>query len=76
MLLKDLEPGMRGRIIGFDQSAPEYRRRLLVLGATPGTQFEVLRRAPLGDPIEIRVRGACLSVRKDEIQIMQVEAVK
>ena len=76
MLLNDLEPGMQGKIIGFDQSAPEYRRRLLVLGATPGTRFEVLRRAPLGDPIEIRVRGSCLSVRKDEIRIMQVEAVK
>ena len=51
----------------------EYRRRLLMLGATPGTPFEVVRIAPLGDPIEIRVRGSFISVRKDEAAIMEVE---
>ena len=50
----------------------EYRRRLLMLGATPGTSFEVVRIAPLGDPIEIRVRGSFISVRKDEAAIMEV----
>ena len=61
-------------IVGYDKSAPEYRRRLLMLGATPGTSFEVVRVAPLGDPVEIRVRGSFISVRKDEAAIMQVNA--
>ena len=55
MLLKELSPGTKGTIVGYDKKAPEYRRRLLMLGATPGTAFEVVRVAPLGDP----VRFAC-----------------
>lgn len=73
MLLKDLRPGDKGRIKKYSKDAVEYRRRLLMLGATPGTPFEVVRIAPLGDPIEIRVRGSFISVRKDEAAIMEVE---
>ena len=64
MLLKELSPGTKGTIVGYDKKAPEYRRRLLMLGATPGTAFEVVRVAPLGDPVEIRVRGSFISVRR------------
>ena len=73
MLLKELSPGAKGTILGYDKKAPEYRRRLLMLGATPGTPFEVVRVAPLGDPVEIRVRGGFISVRKDEADVMQVK---
>ncbi|MBQ9239947.1 MAG: ferrous iron transport protein A [Duodenibacillus sp.] len=72
MLLKDLQPGAKGKIVSYAKAAPEYRRRLLMLGATPGAQFEVVRVAPLGDPVEIRVRGSFISVRKDEAAIMEV----
>lgn len=72
MLLKDLKPGDKGSIVSYSKDAVEYRRRLLMLGATPGTSFEVVRIAPLGDPIEIRVRGSFISVRKDEAAIMEV----
>lgn len=72
MLLKDLQPGAKGTIKGYSKSAGEYRRRLLMLGATPGTAFEVVRVAPLGDPVEIRVRGSFISVRQDEAAIMEV----
>ena len=58
MFLKELPVGSKGKIIGFGKEHPEYRRRLVMLGATPGTTFEVVRIAPLGDPIEIRVRGS------------------
>lgn len=73
MLLKDIPIGGKGRIVGFGKEHPEYRRRLVMLGATPGTVFEVVRVAPLGDPIEIRVRGSAVSVRKDEAALMSVE---
>lgn len=52
MFLKELPVGSKGKIIGFGKEHPEYRRRLVMLGATPGTTFEVVRIAPLGDPIE------------------------
>ena len=69
MLLKELSPGARGRIVALRKEQPEYRRRLLMLGATPGA---VVRIAPLGDPVEIRVRGSMISVRRDEAAIMEV----
>ena len=66
MLLKDLQPGAKGTIKGYSKSAGEYRRRLLMLGATPGTAFEVVRVAPLGDPVEIHLRGYALTLRLDD----------
>ena len=69
MFLKDLNPGDKGKILSYGKEHPEYRRRLLMLGATPGAQFE----APLGDPVEIRVRGSFISVRKDEAKLLEVE---
>ncbi|MBQ8829775.1 MAG: ferrous iron transport protein A [Burkholderiaceae bacterium] len=75
MLLKDLTPGSKGRVVSFNAGLPEYRRRLLALGVLPGTQFDVTRIAPLGDPIEIKVRGSYISVRKEEIKILNVEKI-
>ena len=57
--------GQRGRVIGFDLP-PEHRQRLLEMGLTVGAEFEVVRFAPLGDPIDIKVRGYHLSLRKRE----------
>lgn len=51
------------------------RRRLLELGLLPGTHIEVVRRAPLGDPIELSLRGYRLSIRADEARAIGVERV-
>ena len=51
------------------------RRRLLELGLLPGTPIEVVRRAPLGDPIELSVRGYRLSIRADEARAIAVERI-
>lgn len=72
MLLKDLNVGCKAKIINFRESSPEYRRRLVMLGATPGTELEIVRIAPLGDPIEIRVRGSLISVRKLEAEMLEL----
>lgn len=73
--LRDLAVGDTGRIIGLDKGEPRYRQKLLAMGLIPGTEFTVTRVAPLGDPIEIRVRGYDLSVRKEESAILRVERV-
>lgn len=57
--------GQKGRVTGFNLPA-EPRQRLLEMGVTAGTIFEVIRFAPLGDPIDIKVRGYHLSLRKHE----------
>lgn len=73
--LAALGVGQRGRIVGFERGrSSAYRQRLLSMGLTPGTEFEVTRMAPLGDPVEIRVRGFDLSLRKDEAEILKIEA--
>jgi len=47
-------------------AAPSQVQRLMMMGLTPGTSFTVVRVAPLGDPIEIKVRGFNLSLRREE----------
>ena len=72
--LATMEVGQRGRVVGFERGrSSAYRQRLLSMGLTPGTEFEVTRMAPLGDPVEIRVRGFDLSLRKDEAAILKIE---
>lgn len=50
-----------------------FRRRLLELGLVPGSEVQVLRVAPLGDPMELTVRGCFLSIRRADAKSVQVE---
>ncbi|MEO1146276.1 MAG: FeoA family protein [Cyanobacteria bacterium J06638_22] len=71
--LRDLAVGSRGRITGFADSAQHYKRQLLAMGLTPGTEFTVLRLAPMGDPVELHVRGFDLTLRKAEADALKIE---
>jgi Fe2+ transport system protein FeoA len=71
--LRDLAVGDTGRVTGLEAGNPAYRRRLLAMGLTPGTEFTVTRFAPLGDPVQIAIRGFSLSLRRDEADIVRVE---
>ena len=71
--LKNLRVGDLGKIIGFETSGKPYRKRLLAMGLTPGTEFSVTRFAPMGDPIEIKLRGFSLTLRKEEAAILLIE---
>jgi ferrous iron transport protein A len=51
-----------------------FRRRLMELGLVPGTRVQVMGVAPLGDPLELLVRGASLSIRRSEAGAILVEA--
>ena len=63
--LEDLQVGDTARVSGF-RDASGYAQRLMQLGLVPGTEIEVKRVAPLGDPIEIRFRGFSLVLRPAE----------
>jgi Fe2+ transport system protein FeoA len=69
--LRDLRPGERGVVVGWAGGAPPIR--LLEMGVMQGTEIEVVRLAPLGDPIEIKLRGYRLSLRKQEAEQIAVE---
>ena len=73
--LKTLTTGDSGRILGFDRSGSAYRKKLLAMGLTPGTEFTVTRFAPMGDPVEIKLRGFSLSLRKNEASILLIEKI-
>lgn len=73
--LKALAVGDSGKITGFETSGKAYRKRLLAMGLTPGTPFSITRFAPMGDPIEIKIRGFSLTLRKDEAAVLLIEKV-
>lgn len=73
MIFKELKVGDRARVIGFIEGGKTYRRKLLSMGLTPGIEIVIIRVAPMGDPVEIHVRGFALSLRKDEAAALQVE---
>jgi len=75
VLLTDLVAGDKVKIIGFHKDQPSYRNKLLAMGLTLGTEFTLIRIAPLGDPIEISVRGFSLILRKNEAKILKLERV-
>ena len=69
--LNELGIGCRGSVfaVGGD---PDVRRRLLEMGFCNGASVEVIRRAPLGDPIEFRLRGYHLSLRDEQAAHVQI----
>ena len=75
MQITDLIPGNKAKILGYREADGKYRRKLLAMGLTKGTEFELLKVAPLGDPVEISLRGFSLSLRKGEAEIMELERV-
>jgi len=70
--LDRLTPGESGRVGSLQTSKPGIRQRLLEMGLTKGTIVQVIRLAPLGDPIEILVRGYRLSLRKQEAESVMI----
>jgi ferrous iron transport protein A len=73
MTLKELSIGDRAKILGFTEGGKAYRRKLLAMGLTPGTELSLIRVAPLGDPMEIHIRGYSLSLRKGEAAALSVD---
>jgi ferrous iron transport protein A len=69
--LATLGVGCCGKVVGVEGET-ELRRRLLEMGLCGGTEIECVRKAPLGDPIEFRVRGYLLSLRGEQAKFVQV----
>lgn len=74
--LKDLSPGERAEITGYERSGKVYREKLLAMGLTKGTVLTLKKIAPLGDPVEVSVRDFDLLLRKDEADILVIRRVK
>ncbi len=70
--LDRMQPGQRGKVVGFVDDSP-VARRLVELGVVPGEFLEYLRNAPLRDPLEIRVGASFLSLRRAEASLVAIE---
>ena len=69
--LSEFEVGGRGRVLAVHGDDP-VSLRLLEMGVTAGVHVEVIGAAPLGDPIELEIRGYRLSVRRSEAERIEV----
>ena len=72
--LSDIPAGTEIRITGY-QAESDYTAQLRRLGLVPGTRAVILRRAPLGDPMEIRLRGYSLALRPQEADLLDIEVL-
>ena len=69
--LSEQEPGFRGTVVRV-RGQEAIRRRLMEMGVTAGTEIEFEREAPLGDPLQVKVRGYHLSLRRTEARHVYV----
>ncbi len=61
-----LSPGESGYVYSVNAGDPRMRRRIVDMGITPGTRITIIKTAPMGDPIEITLRGYSLSLRRED----------
>lgn len=73
MQLAMMKPGQEGRIMRIDTAAGPIKRRMMDMGILNGELVRVEKIAPLGDPIEVTIKGYKLSLRKKEAQGIHVE---
>ena len=71
MTLGELRPGEKAKVVSIGTTGA-MRQRVLAMGVTPNVQVQLIKIAPLGDPVEITVRGYQLSLRKSEAALIQV----
>ncbi len=70
--LKEVKPGATARVVKVGGGGP-VKRRIMEMGITKGVEVYVRKVAPLGDPIEVTVRGYELSLRKADAELIEVE---
>ena len=70
--LSQFKIGEKG-VITFVEGEGRVRRRIFDMGITPGASIQLKKKAPLGDPIEVELRGYELTLRKDEAELVTVE---
>ena len=71
MTLDQLPLGQSAKVVKLTGPAAT-RRRLMEMGITPATTIEAVRRAPLGDPLDVKVRGYHLSLRREEAAAVEI----
>ncbi|HZJ84059.1 MAG TPA: FeoA family protein [Syntrophomonadaceae bacterium] len=74
-LLSELGLGKNARIVKVNGNGA-VRRRMIDMGIVPGMEVKMERFAPLGDPLQIKLKGCHLSLRKEEAETVLVEEIR
>jgi len=74
--LSDLKRGQKCIVLDFHNDNAALRRHLLDMGITKGVQIEIKKIAPLGDPVDISLRGYELCIRKSDMKSIDIKVVK
>lgn len=74
--LVDLNKGQKAKVLGLHNSNPAVKRRLMDMGITTGVEVKVKKVAPLGDPVDIELRGYELCIRKIDMAEIDIEVIK
>ncbi|MBN1500815.1 MAG: ferrous iron transport protein A [Spirochaetes bacterium] len=73
--IREMECGSKAVITGYEKTGTAYRQKLLSMGLTTGTEIELIKVAPFGDPVEIKIRDYKLSLRKEEADVLLLKEV-
>ncbi len=73
MKIREMRVGQSARIVGYEKGDPAYRHKLLRMGLIKGSSFKLLRKAPMGDPVELELATFNLTLRKDEAEALKIE---
>ena len=73
MTLDQLQPGNDAYIDSVNCDEPSLRKHILDMGLTPGTEVTMVKTAPMGDPLELQLRGYELTLRIEDAKKIQVE---
>ena len=76
MFLSELNVGQKARILKLNFENKEIRRHLLDMGLTRGTEVEIKKKAPVGDPIDLKLRDYELCISKSDLDQIEVEVIK
>ncbi|MBD1176973.1 ferrous iron transport protein A [Vibrio cholerae] len=73
MKLSQMKAGERGIILALDGLSDTVRKKLMVMGVLPNTEVVLMRRAPMGDPLQVEVRGVSIALRENIAANIDVE---
>ncbi|MDE1514569.1 MULTISPECIES: FeoA family protein [Vibrio] len=76
MKLSQMKAGERGVILALEGLSDSVRKKLMVMGVLPNTSVILIRRAPMGDPLQVEVRGVSIALRENIAAQIQVESIQ
>lgn len=73
MKLNELKNGQSARIVTLSALSSDIRKKLMIMGMLPNTEVKLIRKAPLGDPLQVEVRGVSLAIRGKVAEVIEIE---